>query len=248
MQRAPSAKITLTKLASKMNDTSRAGLTAVSTPTPTTTPVESPSATISVHGNASVTDRYLHFADFEEDDDSAMSGLTDNDCATVDEAGWKLTEFLRTETENIKRILDDSAMSGLADIDCATVAEAGWKLTENIKRMLGNEPDIGEDDDYRIFTHNKSLVSGDSDRVGKVAREAEEMVKEMAEATAWMNDPTLLESESDSESEVDDSDKPAWVAFWSDDHEREYYHNVVTNQTFWTKPQGVEIDDYKVEC
>jgi hypothetical protein len=225
---APSTKLTPTKgqvhqqqpkSLLKLNES---GLDATAASTPS--PAESPS----VQGNASVMDRSLYFANLvDHDDDSAVSGLTDIDCATVAEAEWKLTEFLRTETENIKK-------------------------------MLRNEPldleAVEEDDNYSIFTYNRSLVSGESDRVGRAAREAEEMVVRMAEATAWMNDPTLLENDSDSDGEdnekVDisgDGARAEWSAYWSADHQREYYYNFVTHQTCWTKPLDVEIDYSHVE-
>jgi Membrane protein involved in colicin uptake len=232
---APSTKVTPTKgqvqqqqqqqappksLSKKLNES---GLDATAASTPS--PAESPS----VQGNASVMDRSLYFAHLvDDDDDSAVSGLTDIDCATVAEAEWKLTEFLRTETENIKK-------------------------------MLRNEPldleAVEEDDNYSIFTYNRSIVSGESDRVGKAAREAEEMVARMAEATAWMNDPTLLENETESDVEDDekmdtvdgDGVRAEWTAYWSVDHQREYYYNFVTHQTCWTKPLDVDIDYSHVE-
>lgn len=228
---APSAKITPIKGEQnhrqgplKLNES---GLDATAASTPT--PAESPS----VQGNASVMDRSLYFAKFDDreddDDDSAVSGLTDIDGVTVAEAEWKLTEFLRTETENIKKMLRNEPL----DLDA-----------------------VEEDDNYSIFTYNRSLVSGESDRVGRAAREAEEMVARMAEATAWMNDPTLLENETDSEEEEEDGNhddelnpicKVEWTAYWSADHQREYYHNSVTHQTCWTKPLDVEIDYSHVE-
>jgi len=234
---APSAKVT----PMKMNTTAGAGTagtgaggnnnnttvlntsgldtTAASTPTPR------PADSSSVHGAASVMDRSLYFANFEDDDDddSAVSGLTDIDGATVAEAEWKLTEFLRTETDNIKKMLSN-----------VPIDEDG-----------GFNNDSNEDDNYSIFTYNRSLVSGESDRVGRAAREAEEMVARMAEATAWMNDPTLLDNDSDDsdcDSEQEEEVLPDWVAFWSVDHKRDYYHNRITNQTCWTKPTDVDID------
>jgi hypothetical protein len=234
---APSARVTPTKMnpitattggSNAKNNTGLLNTSALDT-TVASTPTPSPHAneSSSVHGNASVMDRSLYFANFEDDDDdSAVSGLTDIDCATVAEAEWKLTEFLRTETDNIKKML----------------SHAPNTIDEN-----GEEVD-NDDDNYSIFTYNRSLVSGESDRVGRAAREAEEMVARMAEATAWMNDPTLLDNDSD-DSDCDDSDEeeeeevlPEWVAFWSAEHEREYFHNRITNQTCWTKPHDVEIN------
>lgn len=172
--------------------------------------------------DASVMDQSLYMAD----NNSEVSGLTDIDGATVAEAEWKLTEFLRSETENIKKMFTSE----------------------------GEEEEAEEYDDIQsysqsVFTHLGGLtfVSGESDRVGRAAKKAEEMVKQMAEATAWMNDPTLLDSDNDSDSDSysnsePEKPRPDWCAFWSSDHNREYYFNKKTNQTCWTKPQGVEID------
>lgn len=232
--------------------------TAASTPTSTNiSPGMTPSANnkTNIHhkqhhlntthsDNVSVMDRSLYFhPNLMGDDDSAVSGLTDIDCATVAEAEWKLTEFLRTETENIKKML---------------LHEPDMNEEEDDEYGAG----AGGADNYSIYTYNRSLVSGESDRVARAAREAEEMVQRMAEATAWMNDPTLLEQDSDVESSGEESDGDEtqkqkqkhnsedlleWVAFWSGDHDRVYYHNRTTNQTCWTKPKGVEIDMRNVQ-
>lgn len=214
----------------------------------------------SIYGNASVMDRSLYFSHGldDMDDDSAVSGLTDIDCATVAEAEWKLTEFLRTETENIKKML----LNTDHEIGNSNGSKIGGNA--NAGSVKSNYEGREHEDNHSIFTYNRSLVSGERDRVGRAAREAEDMVARMAEATAWMNDPSLLEADSDSDGDGDSPTKkkssPAgkylweddkelldWVAYWSGDHGRVYYHNRVTNQTCWTKPQDVEIDLTNVE-
>ena len=62
-----------------------------------------------------------------------------------------------------------------------------------------------------------------------------------------MADPTLLESDSESDKDVDDDEteveaQSEWKAYWSEQHEREYYYNSNTNQTCWTKPRDVVIN------
>ncbi len=193
--------------------------TAAKTPGSKGTPAANATLRVTALGcDSSVMDQSLYM---NADDESEVSGLTDIDGATVAEAEWKLTEFLRNETENIKKMFS---------------AEGEEEETESSGNNSYSQS---------VFSHLGGLtfVSGESDRVGRAAKKAEEMVKQMAEATAWMNDPTLLDSDSDSDSgSVDAKPKPDWCAFWSADHNREYYFNRFTNQTCWTKPQGVEID------
>lgn len=147
-----------------------------------------------------------------DDSDSSLSGLTTIDGATVVEAEWRLTEFLRIETENIRQML---------------AHEEGNKI-----HVDGQSSD---NNDY------PSIVAGE---VSEAAMKAEEMVKQMEAATAWMNDPTLLDCDSDEEKEdiFNESPNHVWRSYWSEEHEREYYHNVETQQTCWTKPKGVDID------
>lgn len=166
-----------------------------------------------------------------EDTDSTMSGLTSIDGATVAEAEWKLTEFLRVESDNIRRML------------AGTAADMSVDSTENHSK-----------DD------STALTSAGSKAVTEATQAAEEMARKMEEATAWLEDPTLLENDSDEENDetqkIEDkkvSSPPSkqnlleWQAFWSANHEREYYHNTTTNQTCWSKPRGAEIDMSRVK-
>jgi len=145
------------------------------------------------------------------DSESTMSGLTTIDDATVIEAEWRLTEFLKVETDNIRKVfsLEDEVADG--DSNC-----------------------------YDLNSHSSAAVG----EVSQAAKEAEEMARQMHEATAWMKDPTLLDSDSDEENDGKEEAKPnhPWRCFWSEEHDREYYHNTETGQTCWTKPEGVTID------
>lgn len=143
------------------------------------------------------------------DEESTMSGLTTIDGATVVEAEWRLANFLRVETENIRKMLAEEEERANAD-----------------GQSIGSQP---------------SIIVGE---VSQAANEAEEMAKQMQAASAWMNDPNLLDS--DSEDETDEKESAArnavWRCYWSEEHKREYYHNTETDQTCWTKPQGEQID------
>lgn len=64
-----------------------------------------------------------------------------------------------------------------------------------------------------------------------------------------MNDPNFLnESYEDNDNgtsrvgELEQNNNLEWKAYWSEEHKREYYHNVITNQTCWTRPKGVQVD------
>ncbi len=191
-------------------------------------PEKSPSVCMSHQGETSVYSDILggvmvttkssnRLNDDCDDSESTMSGLTTLDGATVVEAEWRLTEFLRVETENIR------------------------------KMFAAEEELISGDDSFSndLISDNShpSIIVGE---VSQAANEAEEMVRQMEKATAWMKDPTLLESDSEEEAEDDEGGNDGavleWSCFWSEEHEREYYYNKTTGQTCWTKPQEVEID------
>jgi len=158
-----------------------------------------------------------------DDEDSTMSGLTTIDGATVAEAEFKLTEFLREETENIRKMLSTGIGLGFSEDEISTAT-------------------------------TRSATSVESRRAIEAATKAEEMAQKMKEETAWMADPSLLESDSDKEEDAGDEEvsetaqpKAEWTAYWSEQHETVYYFNSNTNQTCWTEPRGVLIDKSEVE-
>lgn len=172
--------------------------------------------------NGSVMDRSLYL-NSSGDDESCISGITEIDCATVAEAEWKLTEFLRTERENIKKMFRDEP----------TIEEC-----------------TSQGEEYSAGLYSKSERSAlSSARLAKATQAAEALVKQMEEDTKWMNDPNFLnESYEDNDNgtsrvgELEQNNNLEWKAYWSEEHKREYYHNVITNQTCWTRPKGVQVD------
>jgi len=150
---------------------------------------------------------------------------------------------------------DGSDMSGLTSIDGATIAIAEFKLTEflreeteSIRKMLGG--DVGGsdyDEELSDIATVKTATSIESQRAANAANKAEELAKKMAEATAWMDNPALLDDDSEDDNDENDGEEslqptPQWVAYYSDEHKRVYYFNTLTNQTCWTEPQDEEID------
>ena len=172
--------------------------------------------------NGSVMDRSLYL-NSSGDDESCISGITEIDCATVAEAEWKLTEFLRTERENIKKMF----------LDEPTIEECTSQ---------------GEEYSADLFSKSgRSVLS--STRLAKATEAAEALVKQMEEDTKWMNDPNFLNEsyeshvkETDQVGELENNNNLEWKAYWSEEHKREYYHNIITNQTCWTRPKGVQVD------
>jgi len=149
------------------------------------------------------------------DADSAMSGLTSMDGATIAIAEFTLTEFLREETENIRQMLTGNI--GQSDYD---------------------------DDELSDIQTVKTTTTLESQKASYAAKNAEQLAKEMEEATAWIDNPSLLDNDSDEEKSVQTNTKsaPEWVAYYCDDHKKPYYYNTVTTQTCWTEPRDTVID------
>jgi len=149
----------------------------------------------------------------EFDTDSTLSALTEIDGVTIAEAEWRLTEFLRIETESIRKMLISELPSPY------------------------NHTEENED--------SKTVYSIDSRRSMEATLAAERMARCMVDATAWMNDPSKLVDE-----DVDEANKVKettrvnyeWHAYWSTEHNREYYYNSITNQTCWSRPKYVLVD------
>ena len=115
---------------------------------------------------------------------------------------------------------------------------------DTIRRMFetnGNEQSL-----------KKYEVSSAVSNAKAAAEKAEDLVQRMAEATAWMNDPTILPASEEETTDHDDADneeavEEEWYYYWSEAHNREYYHNRVTNECSWSIPHRVEIDCTEVE-
>jgi len=156
----------------------------------------------------------------DDDADSIMSGLTSMDGATVAIAEFKLTEFLKEETDNIRKMLG----------------------------INKGDDDDSDDDDQKSMATFQTNTSLESKKAAVAAKKAEDLVKKMEEDTAWMDNPDLLNDDSDEENDngensLQDSQlKPHWIAYYSDEHERVYYFNSDTKQTCWTEPRDAVID------
>jgi len=161
--------------------------------------------------------------DSDDDADSIMSGLTSMDGATVAIAEFKLTEFLKEETDNIRKMF--SSNIGESEYD-----------------------DDDDDDDLKSLGTVQTHTSLESQRAVIAAKKAEDLVKKMEEDTAWMNNPDLLDDDTDEENDEGEKDsqssqsKPQWIAYYSDEHKRVYYYNSDTKQTCWTEPRDAVID------
>lgn len=159
--------------------------------------------------------------DSEDDADSIMSGLTSMDGATVAIAEFKLTEFLKEETANIRKMFSSN---------------------------IGDSEYDDDDDDLNSIATFQTHTSLESQRAVLAAKKAEDLVKKMEEDTAWMNNPELLNNDSDEESDEGEKDsqgshvKPHWIAYYDKENKKVYYHNSITNQTCWTEPRDATID------
>jgi hypothetical protein len=148
------------------------------------------------------------------DDLSNVSGLTSSASQVLSEAEERLIEFLKTETEAIRKIIDakeneseliDSEMDfdsqGLSSIvrtESALAAEKAEVMLNQMQRILADHETSREVDRKKAF------------------------------------EPYPLETPNPSE---------RWLVCWDDTHQREYYFESKMGLTQWEKP-NTEYDDY----
>jgi len=148
-------------------------------------------------------------------------------------------------------------MSGLT-MDGTTIAEAECKLLEFLKEEIDNiremmNGDEAEDSSVSTLNNDTSTVrSLDGKRAQDAVRVAEDMAKEMEEASAWIKEPSVLLQndkaiEQANVSSKKNKNKKEWCAYWSPEHQREYYFNLKTNQTTWSKPSSADTDRSSLE-
>jgi len=159
-----------------------------------------------------------HVDERDTDEDSVMPGLTPINSATVAIAEYKLTEFLREETDNIRKMLGGN---------------------------LGDESE--EDDELSELGTISTRTSVESQRAINAAKKAEDLAKNMEKETAWMTNPDLLEDSDEDDDEKSLPSKPQWVAYYSEQQEKVYYCNSETNESSWTEPRDCEIDKSALE-
>ena len=153
---------------------------------------------------------------------SAISGITSACSGTVNEAELRFADFLRTETENIRRMLE----------------------TEE-----GDAESVGAD----------TIASKEAVLIKEAGKAAEDMVKQMEDMMAWTKTDsgslrgyiphdegqTGAKGKGKSGGSADGGGE-TWVAFWSDEHRKVFYHQTSTGQTVWSKPVGVAVDTSKL--
>eukprot|EP00978_Attheya_sp_CCMP212_P028548 scaffold98908_cov47-Attheya_sp.AAC.1 len=165
----------------------------------------------------------------EDDDDdncSMVSGLTMQ--TTMSDAEQRLADFLKNEKDAIRKLIDD---------ECSVAPT-----------VMSNKE------------HETSSQESESARVASkaAALQAEEMALMMQDAVAWATQAVSSPNNSNDDDDDDDDNasfvssaqtvatvlgKPVlkhngqeWVSYWSDEHDREYYHDVISGAVSWILP------------
>lgn len=171
----------------------------------------------SVDSNATTPSALETSAEDEDDDRSNVSGLTSVASQVMSEAEERLLDFLKTETEAIRKMMEDD--------ESASFASGSGVPTTSTKSSTAN-----------------TCVGTES---ALAAEKAEEMVKQMQkmlighealkdEETAKAFEPYEL---------VTPNPNEKWLVCWDETHQREYYYESKMGLTQWEKP-NTEDDDY----
>lgn len=168
----------------------------------------------------------------EEEEDSVMSGLTSIDMDTMAGAEWKLTEFLRIETDNIRRMLSSDGSSK------DNVASGGKMSLGSSRNDMGEDVGPGND----VSSYSSCYDTTRAVAVGKLAQKMSKVSASMMETSALLDYSDDDNDDSSSFNIKKNKKEYEWTAHWSTAQGMEYYHNVITNETCWARPRGVEVD------
>ena len=129
--------------------------------------------------------KHLDFS-IEEDSVSSLGSLGDLTKDDITVATTTLFNFLRQETENIKKMFEESERAERAALE-GSAAGGG-----------------GANDNASIHTR-QSAMSKESEEIRRASQQAETMAKQMAQATSWIGGTDGDEEEDDDDDEDIDS-------------------------------------------
>lgn len=170
----------------------------------------------SVDSNATTPSALETSADDDDDDRSAVSGLTSVASQVLSEAEERLLDFLKTETENIRKMMESEE----------TESEASVSGSPSLTRYSTASGGVG----------TESALA---------AEKAEEMVRQMQKMLADHEGTKDIDKKKPFDPYELPSPNPneQWFVCWDDTHQREYYHEAKMGLTQWEKP-SLDHDDY----
>ena len=180
-----------------------------------TTPVRK--SKTSVDSNATTPSALETSAEDEDDDKSNVSGLTSVASQVMSEAEERLLEFIKTETEAIRKMMEDDESASLA---------SGSGVPNVSSKSLPANTCVG----------TESALA---------AEKAEEMVKQMQKML--IDHTAVKDGETAKTFEpyelVTPNPNEKWLVCWDETHQREYYYESRMGLTQWEKP-NTDDDDY----
>jgi hypothetical protein len=147
--------------------------------------------------------------DDDDDDRSALSGLTSVNSVILSDAEIRLTEFLKTETEAIRKMMTEEEES-IASGAIATPVESPSELGDESAQAAEKAEEM---------VHQMRQMLADYE-----AKATEDYV---AHTPVASHEPYVLETSDPNQS---------WIVLWDSNYQREYYHETTAGITQWEKP------------
>jgi hypothetical protein len=149
----------------------------------------------------------------EEDDRSAVSGLTST---AASETEARLIDFLKTETANIRDMMDNE------DTHSNASRTVGASITSYATSVVGTESANAADKAEAMVRQMQKILNGHD------GGEHERGLLDAGFEAYELDTPNPQET---------------WIVLWDDNHQREYYHETRSGLVQWEKPRCDE-DDY----
>uniref|UniRef100_A0A7S1UTB5 WW domain-containing protein n=1 Tax=Grammatophora oceanica TaxID=210454 RepID=A0A7S1UTB5_9STRA len=195
----------------------------------------------SIETAPTVTEPQGDFSD--EDDRSVVSGLTSVNSQTIAaEADARLLEFLKSETEEIRKMMEAAASSSANST--APDASSTTDLTDSRSVHTSGSTTAGD-----VRTSYSSEVGTQSVRA---AEKAEDMVRKMQQMLTdfEQESQSVISGTSTSYTGNDEASSSAyprefktnhpnekWMIYYDEQYKKEYYHEVHSGLTQWDKPK-----------
>jgi membrane protein involved in colicin uptake len=169
----------------------------------------------------------------DTDDLSVISGLTTVNSATtrkvMEELETELDAFIKTETENIKKMMEMEDTMSMFSVD---------------NNSVGNESQLVAIRAEVMAKQMQKILDGFKDDPSVIAATTIAEEDETTEATTHTTTQGTLNYPHKYET---DNPNKEWMVHWDDSYKKEYYHEVRSNQTQWDPPPSSSSSNPRVE-
>lgn len=185
----------------------------------------------------------------EDDQESVLSGLTSIDMDITTGVEWKLSELLRVEMESIKYMPSSNEYyteknnTSNSDMDITRdISEEYLERQISANRALSFSNRIHAKREEHVVSMEENVLN----KLGKYSPSVLE--NSLSLNSLDLHNVSIKRGDDSSFSSVKDVYNKSneknyeWTVHWSIEQGMEYYHNVITSETCWARPRGVEVD------